>query len=79
MLTVIIFPVPADAMPSDAEEFVIVAVLSSSHKNAPQTVRMQRLPMIKLRRNEMLDGQLCRTWSFSEEFLVEIADRSDIH
>jgi hypothetical protein len=33
--------VPADAMPSDAEQLVIVVVLSSSHKNAVQAVRMQ--------------------------------------
>jgi hypothetical protein len=32
-----------------------------------------------LRRNEMLDGQLWRIWSFSEEFLVEMPDRPDIH
>jgi hypothetical protein len=70
------FPVPADVMPSDAEELVIGVVLSSSHPSSSNAVHN---PMIKLLRNEMLDGQLRLTWSFSEEFLVEMPDRPDIH
>jgi hypothetical protein len=82
MLSVNMSRVPAAAVPSVAKQKLgvgIVVVLLSPQERGASSSNAVHDPMIKTRRNEMLDGQLCRIWSFLGEIPCLRPDRLDLH